>query len=44
MSEDGEKFIIKDIIFMGSTIEIFVANDKNTLKVLLLNDNFDKNI
>ena len=44
VSEDGEEFIIKDIIFMGSTIEIFVANDKNTLKVLLLNDNFDKNI
>ena len=44
VSEDGEEFIIKDIIFMGSTIEIFVANDKNTLKILLLNDNFDKNI
>lgn len=44
LSDDGEEFIIKDIIFMGSTIEIFVANDKNTLKVLLLNDNFDKNI
>lgn len=44
MSDDGEEFIIKDIIFMGSTIEIFVANGKNTLKVLLLNDNFDKNI
>lgn len=44
MSEDGEEFIIKDIIFMGSTIEIFVANDNNQLKALLLNDNFDKNI
>lgn len=36
--------MIKDIIFMGSTIEIFVANRDKELKVLLLNDNFDKKI
>ena len=44
ISDNGEKFIIKDIIFMGSTIELFVENASKKLKVLLLNDNFDKKI
>lgn len=43
-SDNGEEFIIKDIIFMGSTIEIFVANRDKRLKALLLNDNFDRKI
>ena len=29
---------------MGSTIELFVENNYKQLKVLLLNDNFDKKI
>ena len=44
ISDNGEEFIIKDIIFMGSTIEIFVANRDKRLKALLLNDNFDRKI
>lgn len=44
ITDKGEEFVIKDIIFMGSTIEIFVANKDKELKVLLLNDNFDKKI
>ena len=44
ISENGEEFIIKDIIFMGSTIEVFLANNNKNLKLLLLNDNFDKKI
>lgn len=44
ITDKGEEFVIKDIIFMGSTIEIFVANRDKELKVLLLNDNFDKKI
>lgn len=44
ISENGEEFIIKDIIFMGSTIEVFLANNNKSLKLLLLNDNFDKKI
>lgn len=44
ITDKGEEFVIKDIIFMGSTIEIFVANRNRELKVLLLNDNFDKKI
>lgn len=44
ISENGEEFTIKDIIFMGSTIELFVSNDDKKMKVLLLNDKFDKNI
>lgn len=43
-SDNGEEFTIKDIIFMGSTIELFVENKNNKLKVLLLNDDFDKKI
>lgn len=44
ISDYGEEFIIKDIIFMGSTIELFVENKNKKLKVLLLNDDFDKKI
>ena len=44
ISDNGEEFIIKDIIFMGSTIEIFVANRDKRLKALLLNDNFDRKV
>ena len=44
ISDNGEEFIIKDIIFMGSTIEIFVANRDKRLKALLLNENFDRKI
>ena len=44
ISDYGEEFIIKDIIFMGSTIELFVENANKKLKVLLLNDDFDKKI
>ncbi len=44
ISDKGEEFTIKDIIFMGSTIELFVENNYKQLKVLLLNDNFDKKI
>lgn len=44
ISDNGEEFVIKDIIFMGSTIEIFVANRDKRLKALLLNDNFDRKI
>lgn len=43
-SDNGEEFTIKDIIFMGSTIELFVENKNKKLKVLLLNDDFDKKI
>ncbi|WP_394018647.1 ABC transporter ATP-binding protein [Anaerococcus cruorum] len=44
ISDAGEEFIINDIIFMGSIIEILVANGDKKLKVLLLNDNFDRKI
>ena len=44
ISDEGEEFIIKDIIFMGSTIELLVSNEVNNLRVLVINNNFDKKI
>lgn len=44
ISNSGEEFIIKDIIFMGSTIELLVSNEVNNLRVLVINNNFDKKI
>ena len=44
INENGEDFIIVDIIFLGSTIEVFVKNKDKKMKVLLLNDGFDKKI
>lgn len=44
ISNSGEEFTIKDIIFMGSTIELLVSNEVNNLRVLVINNNFDKKI
>lgn len=44
ISNEGEEFTIKDIIFMGSTIELLVSNEVNNLRVLVINNNFDKKI
>lgn len=44
ISDEGEEFTIKDIIFMGSTIELLVSNEVNNLRVLVINNNFDKKI
>ena len=44
ISDKGEQFIIKDMIFMGNTIELYVSNERKNLKVLILNNNFNKRI
>ncbi|WP_297282194.1 ABC transporter ATP-binding protein [uncultured Anaerococcus sp.] len=44
ISDKGEQFIIKDMIFMGHTIELYVSNERKNLKVLILNNNFNKRI
>lgn len=41
-SEHGEEFFITDIIFVGSFVEIYLSNDLRKLKMLTLNNNFDK--
>ena len=32
ISDKGERFIIKDLIFMGNTIELYVSNERKNLK------------
>lgn len=41
-SDHGEEFTITDIIFVGSFVEIYLSNDLRKLKMLTLNNNFDK--
>lgn len=41
-ADDGEEFTITDIIFVGSFVEIYLSNDLRKLKMLTLNNNFDK--
>lgn len=41
-ADDGEEFTITDIIFIGSFVEIYLSNDLRKLKMLTLNNNFDK--
>lgn len=43
-ADDGEEFTITDIIFVGSFVEIYLSNDLRKLKMLTLNNNFDKKI
>ncbi len=43
-ADDGEEFTITDIIFVGSFVELYLSNDLRKLKMLTLNNNFDKKI
>ena len=43
-SDHGEEFTITDIIFVGRFVEIYLSNDLQKLKMLTLNNNFNKKI
>lgn len=44
ISDYGEEFIIRDLIFMGNIIELYISNERKNLKLLILNNNFNKKI
>ncbi|MDO4594706.1 MAG: ABC transporter ATP-binding protein [Tissierellia bacterium] len=41
IADDGEKFLVEDVIFYGQTMELLLYNNQRRLKMVVLNDGND---